>query len=126
MWRAIHCGPKRLLIDYVDVDSDKWRQYAQSKSGIARLIYSREASTLLKFDREGRIRGRSVQFRFAARSSTGLRTSHLNWPKSRRRFQMASILSSFSPAAQEETPLTEFGAGPNFCYDRPYGLLAQY
>jgi sugar transferase (PEP-CTERM/EpsH1 system associated) len=40
------------VIDFVDVDSDKWRQYAESKGGIMRLVYQREAKKLLEFERK--------------------------------------------------------------------------
>jgi sugar transferase (PEP-CTERM/EpsH1 system associated) len=43
--------PRRLLIDYCDVDSDKWRQYAGMRRGAMRWIYARESRTLLDFDR---------------------------------------------------------------------------
>ncbi len=39
------------VIDFVDVDSDKWRQYAQKKSWPASWIYRREAAYLFRFDR---------------------------------------------------------------------------
>ena len=39
------------VIDFVDVDSDKWRQYAAKKPWPARWIYQREAERLLDFDR---------------------------------------------------------------------------
>ncbi|WP_348759057.1 TIGR03087 family PEP-CTERM/XrtA system glycosyltransferase [Candidatus Methylocalor cossyra] len=39
------------IIDFVDVDSDKWRQYAASKRWPGRWIYRREAERLLRFDR---------------------------------------------------------------------------
>jgi sugar transferase (PEP-CTERM/EpsH1 system associated) len=38
------------VADFVDVDSDKWRQYAESKSWPASWIYRREASKLLDFE----------------------------------------------------------------------------
>jgi len=41
----------RKVIDFVDVDSDKWRQYAEKKTGPSRWIYAREARTLLAFER---------------------------------------------------------------------------
>ena len=41
----------RRVIDYVDVDSDKWRQYAAAKSWPASWIYGRESRTLLAFER---------------------------------------------------------------------------
>lgn len=49
-------GPRwagaRRIIDMVDVDSDKWRQYAAAKSGLSRWIYGREARTLADFERQ--------------------------------------------------------------------------
>ncbi len=41
----------RRVIDFVDVDSDKWRQYAQSKSWPMSTVYRREATRLLDYDR---------------------------------------------------------------------------
>jgi sugar transferase (PEP-CTERM/EpsH1 system associated) len=43
-------GPLRIL-DMVDVDSEKWRAYAASESGPKRLVWAREARTLLAFER---------------------------------------------------------------------------
>lgn len=39
-----------LVADFVDVDSDKWRQYAGSKSWPASWVYRREAEKLLDFE----------------------------------------------------------------------------
>jgi polysaccharide biosynthesis protein PslH len=39
------------VLDMVDVDSDKWRQYAASRSWPARAVYAREHRTLLDFER---------------------------------------------------------------------------
>jgi sugar transferase (PEP-CTERM/EpsH1 system associated) len=40
------------LVDYVDVDSDKWKQYAQaSDSKVMSWLYQREADRLLEFER---------------------------------------------------------------------------
>ncbi len=41
----------RRVMDFVDVDSDKWRQYAQANRGLARMIYRREAHRLAGFER---------------------------------------------------------------------------
>ena len=38
-------------MDFVDVDSEKWAEYAATKSFPARQIYRREARQLLRFDR---------------------------------------------------------------------------
>lgn len=42
----------RRVFDFVDVDSDKWRQYAERKVGPMRWIYARESRRLLEFERE--------------------------------------------------------------------------
>ncbi|HHJ39397.1 MAG: sugar transferase [Methylothermaceae bacteria B42] len=41
----------RTVIDFVDVDSDKWRQYAKSKPFWSAWVYRREARLLLDYDR---------------------------------------------------------------------------
>ncbi|MDA3913509.1 TIGR03087 family PEP-CTERM/XrtA system glycosyltransferase [Oleiagrimonas sp.] len=40
----------RRVMDFVDVDSDKWRQYAQAHRGSKRMIYRREARKLMAFE----------------------------------------------------------------------------
>lgn len=42
----------RRIIDFVDVDSDKWRQYASSKSWPFNRIYHRESKCLLDYERK--------------------------------------------------------------------------
>jgi len=42
----------RSVIDFVDIDSDKWRQYADSKGWPMNWIYWREAKKLLQFERQ--------------------------------------------------------------------------
>lgn len=44
--------PARIVIDYCDVDSDKWHQYAKSKRWPVSWVFERESKTLLKFDRK--------------------------------------------------------------------------
>lgn len=41
----------RRVIDFMDIDSDKWKQYAQRLSGLRRWIHLREARRLLEFER---------------------------------------------------------------------------
>jgi sugar transferase (PEP-CTERM/EpsH1 system associated) len=43
--------PARTVMDFADVDADKWRQYAETKSAPMRWIYARESRTLLAYDR---------------------------------------------------------------------------
>lgn len=40
------------VIDFVDVDSDKWRQYAQKKTGIAKWFFNREYQLLGQYEDE--------------------------------------------------------------------------
>lgn len=48
--RGRACG--RTVMDFVDIDSDKWRQYAESKPWPLSWIYNREQRTLLAFERK--------------------------------------------------------------------------
>ena len=43
--------PSRLLIDFVDVDSRKWADYASHKTAPASSLYRREARTLARYER---------------------------------------------------------------------------
>lgn len=49
---ADDCARRRVLVDFVDVDSDKWRQYAPGCRFPMNLLYRREAGRLLAFERE--------------------------------------------------------------------------
>jgi sugar transferase (PEP-CTERM/EpsH1 system associated) len=40
-----------MVIDFVDVDSDKWRQYSENKKGLSRWIYHRESKYLLDYEK---------------------------------------------------------------------------
>ena len=41
----------RRVMDFVDVDSDKWRQYAATHCGVSGMIYRREARRLAQYER---------------------------------------------------------------------------
>ncbi len=41
----------RRIVDFVDVDSDKWRQYAERKTWPLNWLYRREGRTLLEYER---------------------------------------------------------------------------
>ena len=43
--------PRRVVMDFVDVDSDKWRQYSERHSWPMKWLYGRESRLLLAFDR---------------------------------------------------------------------------
>lgn len=42
----------RVLVDFVDIDSDKWRQYAERKSWPMSAVYRREARTLFEAEKQ--------------------------------------------------------------------------
>jgi sugar transferase (PEP-CTERM/EpsH1 system associated) len=42
----------RVVLDMVDIDSDKWRQYAHNSSGPLKFVYARESRTLFDLERE--------------------------------------------------------------------------
>jgi sugar transferase (PEP-CTERM/EpsH1 system associated) len=44
--------PPRIVMDFADVDADKWRQYAARHGLPMRWVYARESRVLLAFDRE--------------------------------------------------------------------------
>jgi sugar transferase (PEP-CTERM/EpsH1 system associated) len=44
--------PRKIIMDFVDVDADKWRQYAERHVGPMRWVYGRESRKLLAFDRK--------------------------------------------------------------------------
>ncbi|GAA0856917.1 TIGR03087 family PEP-CTERM/XrtA system glycosyltransferase [Aliiglaciecola litoralis] len=50
MFTQKHVQKLHQVVDYVDVDSDKWRQYALSKSGISKWVYNREHQKLQAFE----------------------------------------------------------------------------
>ena len=41
-----------MVVDFVDVDSDKWRQYAASKKGLGAWIYKRESDYLFNYEKK--------------------------------------------------------------------------
>lgn len=45
-YAAAHLGGRQSVIDFVDVDSEKWRQYAATSQGLRQLAYKREAKLL--------------------------------------------------------------------------------
>ncbi len=49
---VLHHHGLRRVMDFVDVDSDKWRQYADAKRGLTRGVFRREARRLAAFERE--------------------------------------------------------------------------
>lgn len=44
-------NPAQCLLDLVDIDSEKWRQYAKDTSGLKRWLYAREATLLQRLEK---------------------------------------------------------------------------
>lgn len=60
----------RVLVDFVDIDSDKWRQYAERKSWPMSAVYRREARTL--FEAEKQITARADAAAFVSEDEAAL------------------------------------------------------
>ncbi|WFP50718.1 TIGR03087 family PEP-CTERM/XrtA system glycosyltransferase [Methylomonas sp. EFPC3] len=93
-----------VVADFVDVDSDKWRQYAQSKAWPARWVYRREAQKLLEFERV-----------MAARTAATLFVSE----------QEARLFRSLAPEAADKITYVNNGVDierfdPALSYQRPF------
>lgn len=62
--------PRASVIDFADVDSDKWRQYAETRPWPMSWVYRRESRTLLDFDRG--VAGRFRASTFVSAAEAGL------------------------------------------------------
>lgn len=64
MAQYLHTGETCIphILDFVDVDSDKWKQYASSSSFPMKWVYEREAQTLLQFDKLAAERAEAALF----------------------------------------------------------------
>ena len=49
---AAQTGQARRIVDFVDIDSDKWRQYAEKKPWPMSWLYRREGRQLLRYERQ--------------------------------------------------------------------------
>jgi sugar transferase (PEP-CTERM/EpsH1 system associated) len=85
------------IIDFVDVDSDKWRQYAERKPWPLNRIYGREARCLLRFDR-----------------TVALAFDHALFVSARE----AELFGSLAPDAREKISVVENGVDTAYFSDR--------
>ncbi|WP_020160630.1 TIGR03087 family PEP-CTERM/XrtA system glycosyltransferase [Methylobacter marinus] len=90
-----------LIVDYVDVDSDKWRQYADKKSGLRAWIYRRESDYLLRYEKK-----------LAEKSKSGIFVSE----------QEADLFKTLAPAVSEK--ITYINNGVDTEYFSPDQLFA--
>jgi sugar transferase (PEP-CTERM/EpsH1 system associated) len=97
-------GDLRRVIDFVDVDSDKWRQYAARKPWPLSWLYAREGERLLAFDRN-----------IATHFDHGLFVSA----------EEAALFRSLAPEAADKVDALENGVDveffdPDLHFDNPY------
>jgi sugar transferase (PEP-CTERM/EpsH1 system associated) len=95
----------RRVLDFVDVDSDKWRQYGERSLGPMRWLYRREADTLFEVER-----------RYAAAFDASLFVSEAE----------ARLFMSRAPESAARVSVVENGVdteyfSPQRAYPNPYG-----
>ncbi len=99
-----HHQAARVIIDMVDVDSEKWRQYAETSSGLARLIYAREGRALLALERQAARAADAVVF--VSRAEAGLFTRLAPEAASRTHYVSNGVdTNHFSPSLTFPNPL---------------------
>ncbi len=108
-------SPGRTIMDFVDVDSDKWRQYAERRPGAlalpARWLYRRESRTLLAFDR--RVAARVDASLFVSEPEAAL-FRRLAPESATKTFAVANGIDAdtFSPERAYPRPAALAGPGP--------------
>ncbi|MCG5501056.1 TIGR03087 family PEP-CTERM/XrtA system glycosyltransferase [Ectothiorhodospira lacustris] len=104
-----HAG-RRVVVDFVDVDSDKWRQYAASHRFPMNRIYARESRYLLDFER-----------RVASLADAGAFVSE----------QEAALFRTLAPESAGRVHAIDNGVDVDYFspareYPRPYGVGEQH
>jgi hypothetical protein len=79
---ACEPAPVHAVLDFVDMDSDKWRQYAQQRGGLARWFFEREARHLFNFEKRITERGHASLFVSAAEAEA-FRSTRTRMPVTR-------------------------------------------
>lgn len=110
-------GPRKILMDFVDVDSEKFRQYAAERGFPASLIYNRESRKLLAFDRRVAAHADASFFVSAAEADlfrslapeVSAKTHELSNGIDTEYFDPASVTASLAD-------LPAYGSGPNLIF----------
>jgi sugar transferase (PEP-CTERM/EpsH1 system associated) len=98
--------PKTIIMDFADVDADKWRQYADRHSGPMRWVYARESRRLLAFDRKAAQRFDASTFVSEAEAALFRRLAPESGAKSH--FVHSGVDSAyFSPAQEFPNPYSD-------------------
>lgn len=93
----------RRIVDFVDIDSDKWRQYAERKAWPMSWVYRREARTLLDYERH--IASSFDAATFVSRAEAKLFQQHAPECSSRVGYYNNGVdLEYFSPTWDFEAP----------------------
>jgi polysaccharide biosynthesis protein PslH len=98
-----HAGPRRIL-DMQDVDSEKWAEYANGARFPMRLVWAREARTLLAYER--------------AATMACERTFLVSEPECRRFLELAPEAEGRVVPIENGVDLERFA--PGLAFDRPY------
>ncbi|HZX25450.1 MAG TPA: TIGR03087 family PEP-CTERM/XrtA system glycosyltransferase, partial [Telluria sp.] len=94
----------RVVVDFCDVDSEKWRAYARAKPLASRWLYAREGRTLLDYERQ--VAGRAHAALFVSASE-------------------ADLFRCLAPECAAKTAFCENGVDAHYfsparCYDHPF------
>ena len=103
-----HLAPRALVLDAVDIDSEKWTAYAQTAALPMRYIWSREGRTLLAYERRAALASNATLFvspqetnRFAQLAPEAAPRLHA--------IENGVDLEHFSPAHHFDNPYTTPG-----------------
>lgn len=109
--------PRCVLMDFVDVDSEKFRQYALERGFLAKFVYGREGKKLLAFDRQVAVHADASFFVSEAEADLFRRLAP---EASAKTFGLSNGIDTdyFDPSkvTVPQTDLSAYGPGPNIIF----------